>query len=496
MLLNDFSGGLNTRVHPSLLKLNQAQSYINVDNSKGILTPVKGSIDLNNNISKYFTYYVFGDIFISNPVETSYIEYRDTLYSTTVGTVPKKLYLNIEYNLGITASATKINPGVGESGNLTGTYTYVYTYYNSVTGIESMPSPQSIDITVSNNSIILQTIVASSDPQVDSIRIYRIGGNLVEYTLVTEKTNDTTDYIDNLSDIDIAGNHILDTLTNSVVNPDIKYFTVHKAMLFGAVEDKLYYSSIGQFDYWPETNFIDFNNPITGIAKLQDKLVVFTEYETYLIMGNSPSTFTKILFDAEQGCISHYTIQFVANSLIWLSKIGLCSTTGGIINIISLPFLGTIELSGIANAEVYNRAYYLVHSTGILVFDFRYNTIVRQLDETSDWLVYAKNTLYSSSSGKLKSMFSGEPLEYKYKSPIITEGSASRLKTYKDFYINYSGEATIKLFIDGKLVNTKYLTGTKVLNLKALNSANGYGLEIEITGTADIIEIYYKTGDA
>jgi len=492
MLLNDFSGGKNTRVTPSMLQPIQAQVYTNIDNSTGAIEPIRDKMLVQPGIGKYFTYYRAGTSFIGSDKESSYVEYRDILYYTRDGELPKKYDGTTTFNLGISEPTASFSAGINTSGNLTGTYTYCYTYYISSTGIESKPSPLSQEVTVSSEDIILQNFVASSDVNVDTIRIYRIGGNLTQYTLVDTKANDGASYIDNIADITIAGNYVLDTYTNGTPPIDSKYFTEHLAILFTASNDKLYYSKIGEFDYWPSTNFIDFNDTIIGMAKLQDKLLVFTKYETYVISGNSPETFSKYLFDAEQGCISHYSIDFTNNTLMWLSTDGICATSGGLIEVISLPILGIMDLQGIGNSAVYNRSYYLTHNNGILVFDFRYNTIVRDIDILGSWLVYANDKLYISVGGDIYEMFSGDKLSYTYVSPIITEGSYSTLKYYKDFYIRYNGEATLKLYIDSKHINTKYLTGDKTVNLKALNSANGYGLTIEITGTASIYEINYK----
>jgi hypothetical protein len=492
MLLQDFSGGLNTRVAPSLLQPNQAQVYQNIDHQSGSLRPIKGHTIDTNGVDKYFTWYNYKNEYVSSTTEASFVEFKDTMYYTQLNSYPVSYDGTNTYRLGIVAPSTIVSPARNTAGNLSGTYTYVYTYYNSVTGIESQPCPISSNVSPSSESVLVQLFVASTDPQVDTIRVYRNGGALTDYTLVGTKANDTSNYVDNIADIDVAGNHILDSWEYQEAPMYLKYIYESYAMLFGAVGDKLWYSNTGQPAYWPAVNFIDFPDNITGIASIQGGLIIFTRYKSYLITGNTPDTFSKQLLDGEQGCISHYSIKYTNNNLLWLSEDGICTTTGGMITVISLPILGIMNLQGFNNCEVYERGYYMSYADGILVFDFRYNTMVKFIDIKVDWLHRHDGVLYASILGDAYSMFSGSDMTYKYKSPILTDGSYSMRKDYKDFYIKYNGPIILKIYVDGELKNEKELTGNSCYNLKALASSSGYGLEIEIEGTGEVSEIEYK----
>ena len=46
--------------------------------------------------------------------------------------------------------------------------------------------------------------------------------------------------------------------------------------------------------------------------------------------------------------------------------------------------------------------------------------------------------------------------------------------------------------MDGEVVIDKELSGNTTANLKALDKAKGYGLEIEISGSGTVYEIEYK----
>lgn len=77
--------------------------------------------------------------------------------------------------LGITAPDTAATLAEGAAGNLTGTYYFYYSYYNSNTGHESALSPVG-EITVASKKVIV-TPVLPNDPQITHIRIYRSGGD-------------------------------------------------------------------------------------------------------------------------------------------------------------------------------------------------------------------------------------------------------------------------------------------------------------------------------
>lgn len=595
MLLNDFSGGLNIRVAPSLLQPTESQVYTNIDNAAGSIRPIKGSVLHTASVNKYFAWYYAASEFIFSATAKTTVEYKDVLYSTNPGSYPTKYDGTDTYRLGIVKPSTPltvtrlyekgytelttgdlplgthqyilVNTVAGASGDivtktditavLTGsndavrilweadtgstniyrlyngtyrkvnatpvsadyddvvydisagaelgaiyseTYSYVYTYYNSTNGNESAPCDPSEEIIAyeplgseyGNSRLDLATFTATADAQVDKFRVYRIGGALSNYTLVATLDDTATVYVDNTSDIDLAGNHVLDTLGYQEAPTDLRYMTEAYAMLFGALDDKLYYSNIAVPDAWPATNFIDFDDTITGMAPVQGGLLVFTMFKTYIVVGTTPSSFSKYLVDSEQGCLGHNTIEFVNGSVVWLSQDGLCTTTGGSAQIISLPQLGKLSLTGVQNAQVLDSVYYLAHDAGILVMDFRYNVTVRNIGLVVDWLGAYADSLYFTQGGDLYTMFAGENMAYVYKSPMLTDGSYSHLKIYKDFYIKYNGNVKVTLYVDGEVINTKELSGNKSYNLKALSGSEGYGLEIELEGTAEISEIEYK----
>lgn len=410
-----------------------------------------------------------------------------------------KLVGSTTYYSGVTISDTVLNIGTASdisSSYSTGVYTYCYTFYDSINDIESAPSLPSDE--VSRLNTLLSNFEVTTNTTVDKIRIYRIGGVLTNYTLVEELyyTGTLVSYYDNIPDMDIAGNHICDSFNNTPPIEGLKYLTESYAMLFAAKQDKLYYSDIGKPYAWPATNFLDFDSDITGIGAISNGLLVFTKYKTFIVTGNSPDSFSKYLLSSAQGCISHKSIQFVDNNLIWLSTDGLCTSNGGSITVPSMLLIGKLDfLVNIYSSAVLDNVYYLSYSNALgdklLVLDFRYGAIIRYISTQGTHIVATLDNLYQNYNNTLQRLLSGAELEFTYKSAMLTEGKYSVYKTYKDMYIKYKGSFVVRVYIDKTLTNEVTITGEDVYNLKFKGLSKGYGLEIEIVGTGTIEEIDY-----
>jgi len=490
MKLEDFSGCLNTRVAPHLLSTNEAVIYDNIEHSSGAIVPVKDHIKLSETANKSFTFFETNDEFVSTSYSSSWVEYRNELYSTENDGV-YKYDGNNKYNLSIEKPDNKPIIALDAPGRLNGTYSYLYTYYNKNEDIESSGSTISEEIEVENRSVVILDLKASTDPQVTHIRLYRLGGTLQQYSLVDELPNDDSSYKDTKSDSLIAGNEVYDNATYGTPPKGLKYLTMAYAMFFGAYEDKLYYSNIAQPNQWPVTNFIDFDDTVTGIGIIQSGIIVTTKYRTHIITGNSPSTLSKFIIDSSVGCVNHYTMKSVKNTLLWVSNDGVCACSGAKVEILSQKQLGNVKLTT-KNAVVKDNIYYLLCGDYILCFDFRYNAVVRKLPVTGDWLAIGKNDLYLSRNTDLYKMFASEKYAYmSYKSPILTNGSYTNRKVYKDIYINYNGDLRIDAIIDGKNAGTINLSGEGVYNMKTAVNKEGYGISFHIQGRGIVNSIEY-----
>lgn len=141
---------------------------------------------------------------------------------------------------GITSPPDPAIFAVGAAGNLNSSvagaivYDWRYTYYSTATGAESNPSPTADGIAVVAQQALIQ-VVASSDPQVDQIRLYRRGGTqATTWRLSVTGSNTTSGISDNNADSSIALAEAI-SLTNDVP------FTTVSASGAAAVEVPLPY---------------------------------------------------------------------------------------------------------------------------------------------------------------------------------------------------------------------------------------------------------------
>lgn len=380
--------------------------------------------------------------------------------------------------------------------SLSGTRQYCYTYYREVDGTESAPSEYSNDISYEGNDITLVGFQASSDLTVTGIRIYRIGGDLTEMTLVDEVSLNTTSYIDSKLDEDIAG-ELLSTIGTMEPPEDLNHLTEYSTTLFAVKDNELWFSESGIVDLWNAFNFITFNEAITGLGATQNGLLVFTRNKTYIILGTDTSNFTKRLLNDSQGCIQHKSIRYVDNTLIWLSLDGICASTGGKIDIISLNKLGKLNVEPITSS-FYEEEYYLFHTTGTIVVDFREGIRFKELDLVVNGAYYSSQfdklyILNPEDFGMYEFGTSETLVPYVFKSGWLTDNGLTNLKTYSHIYISIIGTSSLIVYVDGIEANTYVLTnGVNDIKLPK-GFTKGYYIELEFTGTGEIYEIEFKT---
>lgn len=387
-----------------------------------------------------------------------------------------------------------------------GVIQYCYTYYNIEDGTESPPSPFSEEEVIKNPAglfVTVDNITATDDPQVSHIRLYRMGATLAGMFLVTELENKDQDFIDNIPDVDILGVP-LDTFNNNPAPFGLDNLTEANAMLFGSIDNKLYYTDIGYPNYWSSFNFIVFDEPITGIGNTAVGLIVFTQYKTFIVVGNAPETLAKYLLSSNQGCINHKTIQFISNTLLWVSTDGLCASSGGEIQVLTKGSLGLVKFD-VKDAEVFNEVYYLALADKILAYDYRIEPIIRFLDIKTKCMEYHndkllfiedREELVEDELTMVKGLYElGTHNDNKtmvYKSGYIAEESLTNLKTYKVMYVQSSGDLTMTLYIDNEEVaTTELVVGLNEVKVPVANR-QGYHFSYKVEGTGEIYEIEFK----
>lgn len=485
MKLQAFNGGLQTRVHPILVGPTQSTVMDNVHTDGVILQPCKkpGSTALAG-VQKYAYYFDFKDQWVSSSKETHYVEYDKKLYLTRPNEVPQ-IWDGFSYiNMGIKPPLIVPTAATGAPGVLNDTYTYVITYYNSSNGHESGPSFVSNEVTPALDTVDLTGLPVSPDPQVSHKRIYRVGGSLTDFSLVASIPNANTSYNDNIADTAIPGN-ILDTDGYNQAPHGAQYIIEAYSMMFAAVENKVYFTPIGIPWAWPTLFFQTFNSEVTGLTVTNAGILVHMKNTTDIITGSSPETLSKYPFDSSQGSVSHLSHMSIGNVSYWTSNDGICGSTGGKAKVMSKANLGYLSLQPIASA-VHNEVGYLLHSTGLLAMDLKYNAHFKNYTiEGLEHIVAGNDKLYGYINGAYYEMFAGEDDEtFTYITGKFTEGAYTNRKNYKHLWVSSEGQVTVKVYIDDTLVNTWELTTKDTHDLDVVQSKkNGYSIQIELSGT-------------
>lgn len=629
MKLQTFDGGVANRLVPQLLNLNQGVIYENIDNAKGILTPVKNKLPTGILLDLYNYYYVAGDEWLSSARPTDYLEFQRKMYLTDRVNPPQK-YSNETYNnLGIvkpistpiinnTSSATPLEDitilNKTDSGDLpaadfdyllfnvkdgiystpfkftvyasstestrasgevisfnettrfgrnsiitaddptnravefkdlkgdfkdsaklyrwydgawrlvfeftsksdtfidaiydvstkveldednisrfNGTYQYVYTYYNADDGTESAPSSISKELEVDSGSIQVSLLNNSTDSQVTTKRLYRLGGNITQFTLVTELELSVTTFVDTLSDIDLDG-RLLESDNYYEAPKGLQFLSESYAMLFGAVGSTLRFTPIGKPNAWPPEYSLQFESDITGLGPVANGVLVFTRTKTYIVTGTGPTSLAQQSLRGDQGCIAFESIaEAFEGTLIWASEDGLCTSSGNNVTSLTKNFLGEIKLDPISSV-VHDEVYYCQNRDGsILAWDYRFQTIPKYLNLGTESLSVALGELYGYSKGELYSLYKDSTnTTFKYKSPRFVEGSFSMNKTYKKVYVRSEGDIIIDIIIDDEVVARYVLTSKDTHQLQVpQQQQRGYSIQFNIEGTGTVHEIEY-----
>jgi hypothetical protein len=456
-----------------------------------MLSPSKKSTNLAISLNKYF--WRFDSTWVSSTSEREYVEFQSKLYWTEDGAIAKVYDGTSIYQLGITKPSTSATAATASgSGSLTGTYTYCFTFYADSTGVESQPNTVTNSVTVTTKSIDLSGVPTSSDPQVDKVRVYRIGGSLTSYTLVTTLNEGTTTYNDNIADVDVEGT-ILASQNYHEAPTGLRYLVEHNSLLFGAVGSKLYFTPIAQPYAWGELDFLEYGADITGLGAAPTGLAVFTELTTYIVTGSDSSDFKSQLFSGSQGCISNSSIATLKGLLVWLSNDGLCFSKGGLVEVMSRPKLGRLE-GTVLNAVVHDDVYYLLFDDKILALDLRFGSMYKEFDLVGERLGVFEDTLYAIISGGLHTLFTASSHEeLTWKSPEFTEGDLTVLKGYKAIYVHSTGQLTFEVFIDGDSVLYTSLVKAGITEVKIpADKQRGSKIQFKATGAGTINEIEYK----
>jgi hypothetical protein len=376
-----------------------------------------------------------------------------------------------------------------------GTYQYVYTYYNENDGTESAPSPISSELELDSGTLQVTLPSTSPDSQVTHKRLYRVGGDTTEFTLVVQLDKDVTSFEDTLDATELDG-RLLSSDNYYEAPTGLRYLTESYAMLFGALGNELRFTPIGVPNAWPPEYSIQFDTTVTGIGPVANGVIVFTTYKAYLVTGTGPLSLSQQSLNGDQGCIAHSSIQEIGPALIWASAEGLCMSSGDAVRNITKDKLGHVDLDPV-DSVVADEVYYCHNADGsTLAFDFRFTPIPKYLDLGISTISYANGDLYGWLDGSMYKLFkSDDYLPFTYLSPRFIEGSVTELKTYKKIHIYSKGDIIINIIINDSVVATRALSGEGDYQLQIDQKLQrGNFIQFDIQGTGEVYEYEYIAG--
>lgn len=193
-------------------------------------------------------------------------------------------------------TVTSVNTGSGVTLNTGGMY--MYTYFDSVSGLESDWSNLSaITGAVANKSIVI-AIPAATAANWDKIRIYRtLDGGQFPYLVDTVPAG-TTSYTDSTRDSLLTA--AAEDRYVRAVPPSTSFITATYAQCIWFVDgsnpyvlrfSKPYVGSDVDVQYYPVDNYVISNQPITGLLVTPGKMLVFHPRSISYVSGFSNDDF-------------------------------------------------------------------------------------------------------------------------------------------------------------------------------------------------------------
>jgi hypothetical protein len=271
-------------------------AFYSFKNTSGTIRPV---VDTPTHVYT-FTTSTLTSVFTKNTTaQTSFQKVGDTLYMCN-GTDLKKWDGTTVSGWGIAApvSAPTFTVAAGSLSAFSG-YTYRFVYKNSSTGHISTASPPSLSTGQLTSQHVLVQGASSADPQVDKVDIYRTDdGGAIFYYLTTINNGGTWSYTDNTADSGLNDDiqaPLADTNDPPPSNGSLVRF--HQGRMWVAANNFLYYGAGPDCtngvpeEAFPPANFFKFAGKITGLASTTNGLIVFTQDNSYVVLGVDKTSF-------------------------------------------------------------------------------------------------------------------------------------------------------------------------------------------------------------
>lgn len=219
------------------------------------------------------------------------------------------------------------------SGTLSPTsgYQYMFTFYDSTTGLESDWSEFSENTgAITSQSVTLLFPAHSTSLNYDKLRLYRtFDGGVFPY-LVAELDAGTSTYTDSTDDADLTAR--AEPRYQNATPPENAFLVfLHANRVWVVDADKPniirysmpYTGSAKDLEYFPEENYLSTNNAITGHANLPGRVLIFSSKSISSISGYGDDSFQFEKFRDGIGTLHHSSIASNGERIFFLTESGL-----------------------------------------------------------------------------------------------------------------------------------------------------------------------------
>lgn len=228
----------------------------------------------------------------------------------------------------ITITSTASGSGI----TLTSGTQYMYTYRDSVSGLESDWSPLSASSGAVANKSIAISIPSATIVNWDTIRVYRtLDGGIFPYLVTTLAAGNST-YTDSTPDASLttkANNQYDNAVPPTEVNISAKYaqciWMVDAVNPYKLVFSKPHTGADVDIEYYPINNYVISNDPITGLLVVPGKMLVFHPRSISYISGYSVDDFVFQSFIPGVGTCFHSSISTNGTDTVFLAEQGFVS---------------------------------------------------------------------------------------------------------------------------------------------------------------------------
>lgn len=381
---------------------------------------------------------LWGATWSTNDINASTFGVSIQAVSNTSGTVTWSVdFVRITvYSFGgpnVTFTGTGLTANIG--------YQYVYCYGNSVTGHLSSPCLASNVVKPANQSMSIP-LVASSDPQVNQIRVFRSTDSVAAATTAgiyfeiptSPYANSNASVTDSAADTALLVNSIapLPSFNDPPVGAaGFRGMVYFSGRIWGFANNKVYFSALEEcVQGVPEESFVSgaagnfwtFDQPVQGLGVAgngdNQTLIVFCGGRIYGIFGNTLDTFRRFVISRRRGCRNQNCISSMGGMVTWLdSSNQIWATDGSSMQELSIDIRPDLAGITISNCSMTFHAagtfHWLVFSTGAKLY-------VYDLD-TEQWM--------PPWSFSCNSIFSGEVSAGSYQLIAATSPKALQLST-------------------------------------------------------------------